>query len=175
MTINRHISIICLFFIVQTGWFIALCQKYRKKPKQGGIWPYHTVKYRNTVKSSVVSISVRPGVVYIFGSRFSCQNAGRCYIPTQPIFLHILIQNLPSPYPIPTFHLFPTNHPISTILSSINHSSKPSSKKFPFSLHSGHIILSQNHHFSHIFTHLIDLLSHNFPILFRTPFGNNHF
>lgn len=122
-----------------------------------------------------MSISIRPGVVYIFGGRFSCQDRGRCYTYTQPIFLRILIQNLPSHNPIPTFHLCPTNYPISTISSSVQPSSKPSSKKFPFNLHSGHIILSQNYHFSHIFTHLIVLLSHNSPVLFRTSFENNHF
>ena len=127
------------------------------------------------MENSAVSISIRPGVVYIFGGRYDDQNAGRCYTYTQPIFLRILIQNLPSPYLIPTFHLCPTNYPIPTISSSVQPSSKPSSKKFPFNLHSGHIILSQNYHFSHIFTHLIVLLSHNSPVLFRTSFENNHF
>lgn len=95
-------------FYCPDGINSCIVSKIPPKAKTGGIWPYPTVICRNTVKSSAVPISIRPGVVYIFGDWYDDQNAGRCYIPTQPIFLHILIQNLPSPYPIHTFHLCPT-------------------------------------------------------------------
>lgn len=100
-------------FCCPDGINYCIVSKIPPKAKTGGIWPYPTVICRNTVKSSAMPISIRPGVVYIFGGWFSCQDRGRCYIPTQSIFLHILIQNLPSPYPILTFHLFPTNYLIS--------------------------------------------------------------
>ena len=118
-------------FYCPDGMVYCIVSKTPQKAKTGGIWPYPTVKCRNTVKSSAVPISIRPGVVYIFGGRYDDQNAGRCYTYTQPIFLHILIQNLPSPYPILTFHLFPTNHPISTISSSVQTQFETEFEKVP--------------------------------------------
>ena len=103
-------------FCCPDGINYCIVSKIPPKAKTGGIWPYPTVICRNTVKSSAVPISIRPGVVYIFGDWYDDQNAGRCSIPTQPIFLHILIQNLPSPlsnpyfpplsYKLPNFHHF---------------------------------------------------------------------
>ena len=90
-------------FYCPAGINSCIVSKIPPKAKTGGIWPYPTVICRNTVKSSAVPISIRPGVVYIFGGWFSCQDRGRCYIPTQPIFLRILIQNLPSPLSNPYF------------------------------------------------------------------------
>ena len=129
-TVNRHILIICLFLLSRRDQLLHRVKNTVKKQNRG----YNcnpTVKQRNTVKSSVMSISTRPGVVYIFGGRFSCQDRGRCSIPTQPIFLRILIQNLPSPYPIPTFHLCPTNYPISTISSSVQTQFETEFEKVP--------------------------------------------
>ena len=76
--------------------------------------------------------------------------------------LRILIQNLPSPYLIPTFHLFPTNYPISTISSSVQTQFETEFEKVPIqpTFWPHHIIPKLP-----LFTHFYPLNRHTLPQL----------